>query len=84
MVFVYLALNDKEEAWEDMSKKYQIEENNYLIMNSRSSKFIAQTNLDAIPRYMIYDRNGQLIHQDAPGPDQKEALEIISSYLKGH
>ena len=84
VVFVYLALNDKEEAWGDMSKKYQIEENNYLIMNSRSSKFIAQTNLDAIPRYMIYDRNGQLIHQDAPGPDQKEALEIISSYLKGH
>ena len=82
VVFVYLALNDKEEAWRDMSRKYQITENNYLILNPKSSKFISQTNLDAIPRYMIYDRSGQLIHQDAPGPEQKEALEVLTSYLK--
>lgn len=65
-----------------MSKKHQIEENNYLILNPKSSKFISQTNLNAIPRYMIYDRNGQLIHQDAPGPEQKVALEVLTSYLK--
>ena len=82
VVFVYLALNDEEEAWRNMSKKHQIEENNYLILNPKSSKFISQTNLDAIPRYMIYDRNGQLIHPDAPGPEQKEALEVLTSYLK--
>lgn len=33
-----------------MSQKQQIEENNYLILNSRSSKFITQTKLEAIPR----------------------------------
>lgn len=82
VVFVYLALNDKEKAWRDMSKKYQIVENNYLIINSRSSKFITQTNLDVIPRYMIYDRNGKLIHQHAPAPDKKEALGVLTSYLK--
>ena len=82
VVFVYLALNDEEEAWRNMSKKHQIEENNYLILNPKSSEFISQTNLDAIPRYMIYDRNGQLIHPDAPGPEQKEALEVLTSYLK--
>jgi hypothetical protein len=75
-------LNDKEKAWRDMSLKHRIAENNYLILNSRSSEFINQTKLEAIPRYMIYDRNGQLIHQDAPGPDQKEAFEILTSYLK--
>lgn len=82
VVFVYLALNDEKSAWAATSEKFQIGGNNYLIKNSRSSKFISQTNLDAIPRYMIYDRNGLLIHQDAPGPDQKEALEILTLYLK--
>jgi len=66
-----------------MSQKQQIEENNYLILNSRSSKFITQTKLEAIPRYMIYDKNGQLSHQDAPGPDQKVVLEVLS-YLQNH
>lgn len=81
VVFVYLALNDKEKAWKEASQKYLISENNYLILNSRSSNFISQTNLNAIPRYMIYDQNGQLINQDAPGPEQKEALEILTSYF---
>lgn len=82
VVFVYLALNDKEKAWKEASQKYRLSENNYLILNSRSSRFISQTNLNAIPRYMIYDQNGQLINQDAPGPEQKEALEILNSYLE--
>ena len=63
-----------------MSKKYEIEENNYFIVNSKSSEFISQTNLNAIPWYMVYDRNGRLVHQDAPGPDQKEALGVLISY----
>jgi thiol-disulfide isomerase/thioredoxin len=62
VVFVYLALNDEKKAWTVMSEKQQLGENNYLIINSRSSRFISQTGLDAIPRYMIYDRNGKLIH----------------------
>lgn len=81
VVFVYLALNDEKSAWAATSEKFQIGGNNYLIMNSRSSEFISQTNLDAIPRYMIYDRIGLLVHQDAPSPDQKEALEVLTFYL---
>ncbi|REG84541.1 TlpA family protein disulfide reductase [Algoriphagus antarcticus] len=82
VTFVYLAFNDKEDAWKTMSEKHKIGENNFLILNSRSSGFVEDIKLDAIPRYMIYDIGGKLIHLDAPGPDQKEAFEVLTSYLK--
>lgn len=81
IVFVYLALNDKEDMWRESAKKNQIVENNFLIRNSRSSEFISSYNLNAIPRYMIFDKNGMIIHEDAPGPETKEALEILKEVL---
>ena len=65
-----------------MSQKHGIVKNNFLILNSRSSEFISKINLETIPRYIIYGKNGELIHQDAPGPDKKEAVEVLTSYLK--
>jgi thiol-disulfide isomerase/thioredoxin len=82
VVFVYLALNDKEDLWRQSAKKNQIIENNFFIRNSKSSKFISNYNVNAIPRYMIFDKNGMLIHEDAPGPETKEAFEILAELLK--
>lgn len=82
IVFVYLALNDKEDMWRNSAQKNQIIENNFFIKNSKSSEFISNYNINAIPRYMIFDKNGMLIHEDAPGPETKEAFEILSELLK--
>jgi thiol-disulfide isomerase/thioredoxin len=81
IVFVYLAMNDTEAMWREKATKYQIVENNFLIRNSKSSEFISNYKLNTIPRYMIFDKNGMIIHEDAPGPDAKEALEILKELL---
>ncbi|MHA7131788.1 TlpA family protein disulfide reductase [Algoriphagus namhaensis] len=82
IVFVYLALNDREDLWRNSTQRNQIIENNFFIKNSKSSEFISNYNINAIPRYMIFDKNGMLIHEDAPGPDTKEAFEILTELLK--
>jgi thiol-disulfide isomerase/thioredoxin len=68
VVFLFLALNDKYTSWLQMSKKKQITENNYLIINPQRSKFINKHQIKSIPRYMIYNKKGALVNADAPSP----------------
>lgn len=68
--FVYLALNDKEEAWKNAMQKAGIEnqQHSYLILNSKDAPFISTYNINSIPRYMIFDSKGQLLNKEAPRP----------------
>ena len=62
MVFLYLALGDKEEKWKQAVEKYGVRQNSYMATNSRSSKFVEEHKIQSIPRYMIVDENGKIIH----------------------
>ena len=83
IVFLYLALNDKKEAWEEASKIEGLSGNNsFFITNSKTSSLIDDLNIRTIPRYMIYNKNGELIHKNAPEPSTKEIKEIIDKLLQ--
>lgn len=81
VVFVYLAINDKKNPWLEKSNRFDINENNFLIKNSKTSDFIKKTKITTIPRYMIFDKEGNLVHEDAPGPDKPESYEILNQIL---
>lgn len=70
VAFVYLALNDREEAWKNAIQKAGIEnqKHTYLILNSKDAPFISTYNINSIPRYMIFDTKGQLLNEEAPRP----------------
>lgn len=82
--FVYLALNDKEEKWNDASQKENLFNltHNYFIVNSKSSSLLNELKVNTIPRYMIYDKNGKLIDSNAPGPDDPKLISILNKLLK--
>lgn len=82
VVFVYLALNDKDEPWKRMAEKHNLSQNSYMITNSKSSKFVTRYKINTIPRYMIYDKQGNLANPDAPGPDKEEVKEQLKVLLK--
>jgi len=81
VVFVYLAYGDEEKAWQKASEKHHIKENSFLITNSKSSKFINDYKIETIPRYMIVNKEGKVIHPDAPRPSSSE-IETIFDELK--
>lgn len=62
VVFLYLTLSDKEEKWKQAVEKYGVRQNSYMVTNSRSSKFVEEHKIQSIPRYMIVDENGKIIH----------------------
>lgn|GEM_PF-2059136 len=81
VVFLYLALGDKEEKWKKAVEKYGITQNSYLVTNSRSSKFVEQHKILSIPRYMIVDENGKIIHGDAPRPSGLIEMEVKNIFV---
>ena len=70
IVFVYLAINDNQEQWKNASKKVALDDysHNYLILNSRDANFVKENKISSIPRHMLFDKQGNLINPNAPGP----------------
>lgn len=81
VVFVYLALNDEKDKWLESVKKYDLNTNSYFITNPKSSTFIDKHNIVAIPRFMIYDKNGQLFQSNAPATNSAEIEKILNQLL---
>lgn len=84
VVFLYLALNDREDTWKAAATKEQLDINgiSYFIVNSKSSKAIQELKVESIPRYLIYDKTGKLVYFRAPGPHGNEIREQLDKLLK--
>lgn len=84
VAFVYVSTWDVFDTWQ---KKWQtiigseMNYENYLATNYKKSQFIQEFGITAIPRYMIFDRNGMLIDDNAPGPNNPNLYYLISSLL---
>jgi thiol-disulfide isomerase/thioredoxin len=82
VLFVYISIDDNFEKWKSASIKEGLKENNYLAKDYPYASFYKDLNLKSIPRYLIYDKKGKLVHQNAPGPDSPEIIEELNKYLK--
>lgn len=84
IVFVYLALNDQENNWEKAVEQEGLSEvpNNFFITNSKNSKMLEKLMLESIPRYIIFDKQGNLVEMNAPRPSDDQATTIINKYLE--
>jgi len=81
--FVYLSLDEKFSNWEKASKEEGIfkDENSFLLINPKEAALTKQINLKSIPRYLLFDKKGKLIHQNAPGPSSDELNRLIDKCL---
>lgn len=79
VVFIYLALNDKEERWKQKLENAHLRDykHNYLILNSNDALFIKQNKINILPRYMIFDKLGKLINKDAYRPSNNKIYKIL-------
>jgi hypothetical protein len=83
VAFIYLALNDNKEKWQKASIEENLSGNNdnYFIVNSKTSSFIDDLDIITIPRYLIYDKTQKLIYKNAPSPNDDGLTEILNSLL---
>jgi thiol-disulfide isomerase/thioredoxin len=81
VAFIYLSIDENAELWRKTARNEGIDEqNSYLI--SEESSFIKEHKVVAIPRYMIFDRNGELIVDDAMRPNNKNFVEEMNEIIQ--
>ncbi len=74
VVFLYIAWNDTKDKWEKAGDTLGLNKigKSFLVLNSKDNLWKKQMNISTIPRYMIYDRNGNLVNSNAPRPSSNE------------
>lgn len=84
VTFVYLAYNDTENNWKRASEQEGLSEviTNFFITNSKNSKMLEKIKLELIPRYLIFNKQGNIVEMNAPRPSDKQVTTIINKYLR--
>lgn len=82
VVFIYISIDKDLDKWIQANEKEELgNENSFLAINYPEAKFYKELKLKSIPRYLIFDKQGKLIHKNAPSPNSKEIREIFNEYL---
>ena len=84
VVFVYLAVNDKEQNWrkavDDCQTDYLGE--NYFVSNASSAALLKEIKFKTIPRFLLYDKDGKMADTDAPRPSSEQIRTLIDRYIE--
>jgi thiol-disulfide isomerase/thioredoxin len=81
VVFVYLSIDSRKDAWLKANAQENLDsyEQSYWIMDYKESDFLTKHKLSFIPRYMLFDTDGNLVYANAP---RVEAPEIKALLMK--
>jgi thiol-disulfide isomerase/thioredoxin len=80
IVFIFISGDKNSEKWRKAEAKEKLT-NSYLAINFSDAKFYKELNLNSFPRYLIFDRNGQLDRESIPGPDSDNIRDFINELI---
>lgn len=83
VVFLYLALNDQEQAWHESSVEEGLGNlpTNFFIENSKTCNLLKELDVSTIPRYLLFNKQGELSNANAPRPSDELIIEDINNLL---
>jgi thiol-disulfide isomerase/thioredoxin len=83
LTFLYFSIDEDVEKWQKAALKQGIDGdlNSYLVYNQHTSKTLEELSIESIPRYLLYDQHGNLVHRNAPGPGSEEIKKLLDQYL---
>ena len=84
VVFIYLSIDEVAEKWIKATEEHSLngETPGYRVTNKMRSRNLDYLNVTLIPRYLIYDRSGNLVEGDAPRPGTPEIRDLFEKYLQ--
>ncbi|WP_291725857.1 TlpA family protein disulfide reductase [Bernardetia sp.] len=88
VVFLYVAFErgteraQKEAGWKKGIDKMDIKGVHFLPSNEANQGVSQKYNINSIPRYMLVDKTGKVVNQDAPRPSSGQVIAgLIEQYL---
>lgn len=81
ITFVYLSYDRNREAWLAKSRELAFRGGSYLLGGEFKSNFSFHFDITSIPRYLIFDKDGKLVTDNAPRPSSGDTLEHLLDRL---
>ena len=85
IVFLYISIDKDFSKWQKASQEESLfyNKNNLFAVNYPNAIFYKKLKLRTIPRYLLYNKKGELIYQNATSPKNYTELEkLIDKHLK--
>ncbi|MGY4385472.1 thiol-disulfide isomerase/thioredoxin [Pedobacter sp. UYP24] len=83
VVFVYICVNSNDEKrWRKLITSKRIAGDNYLLSAEQSAALLQKYTIAGIPRYMLFDKNGDAVSEDAKRPGEPIVLKTIRELLE--
>ncbi|MFC0875622.1 TlpA family protein disulfide reductase [Saccharicrinis sp. FJH2] len=83
LVQIYVSSEPNKQQWEKACRRFDIINESYFVTNRFTSKQLENMDIKFIPRYMLFDKNGKMVIEAAPRPNDKDLIEVIDKYLDG-
>jgi thiol-disulfide isomerase/thioredoxin len=75
---IFISIDDGISKWKNAMKENGIDsKNSFIIPNWKTSEIVNRFKINLIPRYLLIGKNGQIISDHAPSPENKNLKEII-------
>ncbi len=83
IAFFYISIDKDMDKWQKAASTEELENypNSYLVLNTEASDFLKKIKLTEIPRYLLFDKSGKLIHQNAYGPESQSIRDLFDQNL---
>lgn len=66
--FIYLCVNSTKSNWQKTKKEFGLKGTNYLLTKDQSAILSEKFNFHGVPRYIIIDKNGKIVDENAKHP----------------
>lgn len=78
ITFVFISMDNVEDKWKEASEKEGIasEPYSYMSYQIKKTELSKTIKVPSIPNYVIFDKNGILVNNNAPRPGKKLQAEI--------
>ena len=81
VAFVFIDLDRKAENWLNAVKNLKITGHHYRVNSKVGSDITQRLQLKYIPRYLIINKKGVIVNDNAPRPSSKESIAAIEKLL---
>lgn len=81
IIFVFISGDDDVYKWQKAETKEKLT-HSYIALNFAQVDFYDDLNIKRFPRYLIFDKSGQLLIKNAPGPDSDNIRLFLNEALK--
>lgn len=82
VTFVFLSIDETIDRWRQSEWKYELGENSFWVKNEANQEFLEALAIKTIPRYLIYNKQGKLVHRNAPGPGSTDIRDLLNQYIE--